>query len=86
MNLKLIIAILFLFALVPILNAEKICECGSHDTSIITYKVEGVGCCTSAPFSHGHEFVYQENEGAWEVISSTQIPGTTAQNKCCPPN
>lgn len=63
----------------------KSCECGTHVTSITSYQVDGDDCCVSVALEFGYVFTYEPNGAAWELISSTEIAGSTAQSDCCPP-
>ena len=81
---------LFIFGLLILsvnpLGAAVNCECGSHATGIVTYTVNGPGCCTSAIAAGtvGHVYSYEQNEGGWSLSGTTQITGEKAQEKCCP--
>ena len=82
---------LFLFALIAVLPtnllySETNCECGSHSVGITSYNVAGDDCCNGTPGDTAFEYTYiQQPNGVWELDTTTEITGTSAQNKCCNP-
>lgn len=84
---KLLISILLCGIVVPLLATNKNCECGEHSTGITTYTVNGDLCCTSpiAVGTFGMQYTYIQNDGVWELDTSTMISGSDAQRHCCEP-
>lgn len=80
--LKLLLAIPFIFFTNHLSSAIS-CECGTHSGGITAYTVSGTGCCSSAVLGSGVVHTYVENEGVWEVESSTVVTAQTAQGNCC---
>lgn len=85
MKIKTFLAVfLFGFTAFSGINAGTIaCECGEHPTGITTFTVDGDDCCTSVASEFGFEHTYMANGPAWELITVTQVSGSTAQTKCC---
>lgn len=66
-----------------LLSETTKCECGEHATGITTYNVDGPSCCLSSTVGVGFFYTYRYDDGAWQVATTTQLTGTTAQTNCC---
>lgn len=72
-----------LFISISLFSRTK-CNCGTHEDGITTYWVYGEDCCNGGPSQHAFFIKYIRNDdGGWDISSSTIISGIDAQDTCC---
>ena len=60
------------------------CGCGSFESGFVHYDVEsGQGCCSGKAGSLDTIGYYEMSEGAWVLVRTKMIQGSTAQSMRC---
>lgn len=59
------------------------CECGTFETGITMFYVNGAECCSSAVLGASFYTYEEEAPGVWTMIGNDPLPGAQAQGTCC---